>query len=110
MNSFYRKDGDPLYLAGFYDRFKNMDRFVIPTTTTNASVSPVYHRMPLILEKDQICLWLCDEKHTEELLHQIPVLLDRFVLYEQQRFFWENMKNKRCLINERIIETQYIRI
>lgn len=86
-NSFYRKDGEPLYLAGFYDRFKNVDRFVILTTTANASVSTVHHRMPLILEKDQICPWLCDEKHTEELLHQIPVLLDRYVPYEQQSFF-----------------------
>ena len=28
-NTFYRKDGKPLYLAGFYDRFDKEDRFVI---------------------------------------------------------------------------------
>lgn len=45
-NTFYRKDGKPLYLAGFYDRFDKEDRFVILTTVANASMRPVHDRMP----------------------------------------------------------------
>ena len=86
-NTFYRKDGKPLYLAGFYDRFKNTDRFVILTTAANTSISPVHDRMPLVLEKDQIRPWLWDEKCTQEILRQIPVLLERYVPYEQQSLF-----------------------
>lgn len=86
-NTFYRKDGKPLYLAGFYDRFENVDRFVILTTAANASMSPVHDRMPLVLEKDQISSWLWDEKYAQETLRQIPVPLERYVPYEQQSLF-----------------------
>ena len=86
-NTFYRKDGKPLYLAGFYDRFDKEDRFVILTTVANASMRPVHDRMPLVLEKDQIRSWLWEEKQAQGMLRQIPVLLERYVPYEQQNLF-----------------------
>lgn len=86
-NTFYRKDGKPLYLAGFYDRFDKEERFVILTTVANASMRPVHDRMPLVLEKDQIRSWLWEEKQAQGMLRQIPVLLERYVPYEQQNLF-----------------------
>lgn len=83
-NTFYRKDGKPLYLAGFYDRFDKEDRFVILTTVANASMRPVHDRMPLVLEKDQIRSWLWEEK-------QAQGMRVRFLS------FWNGM----CLMNSR---------
>lgn len=48
-NTFYRKDGNTMYLAGFYDRFGMEDRFIILTTQANDSMKLVHDRMPLVL-------------------------------------------------------------
>ena len=48
---------------------------------------PVHDRMPLVLEKDQIRSWLWEEKQAQGMLRQIPVLLERYVPYEQQNLF-----------------------
>ena len=57
------------------------------TTVANASMRPVHDRMPLVLEKDQIRSWLWEEKQAQGMLRQIPVLLERYVPYEQQNLF-----------------------
>ena len=41
--------GEPLYLAGLYDNVDGANRFVILTTTPNASMHGIHDRMPLIL-------------------------------------------------------------
>ena len=71
-NTFKSKDGEILYLAGFFDIMENEERFVILTTEANASMKPVHDRMPLILRQDQIEDWLRDEKATEAMLCQTP--------------------------------------
>lgn len=43
-----------LFMAGCFQRFQEQEWFVILTTQANASVSPVHHRMPLVLEKNEI--------------------------------------------------------
>ena len=52
-----------LYMAGFYNLFKDEPRFIILTTEANSSVSSIHHRMPVVLEKQQIerekCRFLC---------------------------------------------------
>ena len=53
----------------------------------NASMIKVHDRMPLILEKRQIRVWLSDDSAVEDLLRQTPVLLDRETEYEQQTLF-----------------------
>ena len=57
-STFRRSDGKVLYMAGFFDMLENEERFVILTTQANKSMQNVHDRMPLILEKDQIELWL----------------------------------------------------
>ena len=41
--------GEPLYLAGLYDNVDGANRFVILTTTPNASMHGIHDRMPLVL-------------------------------------------------------------
>lgn len=86
-NTFTRYDGKQLFLAGFYDTFEGVDRFIILTTPANESVIKVHDRMPLVLEEDQVKDWICNDSLTYELLHQVPVLLNRTSIYEQQTLF-----------------------
>lgn len=73
-----------LYMAGFYNRFGEEDRFVILTTAANESVRPVHDRMPLILEADEVAEWLRDDRRLEAFLHKKPKELQRKQEFEQQ--------------------------
>lgn len=77
-----------LYMAGFYDLYDGIDRFVILTTDANESVRRVHDRMPLILEEDEVKRWLSDDTYWREVLKKVPPELDRFQEYEQQSLFW----------------------
>lgn len=78
---------EPLYMAGFYNRFGDEDCFVILTTAANQSMREIHDRMPLILEPEEIEQWLLDDKKAKELLHKVPGLLNKKMEYEQQRLF-----------------------
>ena len=77
-----------LYLAGFYGHFEGEDRFVILTTTANASMRDVHDRMPLLFEEEELKEWLLNRKRLEELLHKVPGPLKKKVEYEQQRLMF----------------------
>lgn len=83
--SFFREDSPILYMAGFYNWFEEETRFIILTTQANASVSPVHNRMPLVLEKNELEIWIYDDTFTEFALHKTPPLLGREQEYEQQK-------------------------
>lgn len=84
----FTKEGSRiLFLAGFYGRYEDGDRFVILTTQANASMAPVHSRMPLVLEREQVREWILDSKKTKELLGQEPPRLARDCEYEQQILF-----------------------
>ena len=84
----FTKEGSRiLFLAGFYGRYEDGDRFVILTTQANASMAPVHSRMPLVLEREQVREWILDSKKTKELLGQEPPQLERDCEYEQQTLF-----------------------
>ena len=87
-NTFCRKDTKEMYLAGIFDGIGKEERFVILTTEANESMKKIHNRMPLILEKNQIFDWILGEEHTvNNILHQVPVLLDRKVEFEQMTLF-----------------------
>lgn len=86
-NTFYRKDKNTMYLAGFYDRFGMEDRFIILTTQANDSMKLVHDRMPLVLESNQVIPWLSEKESAGKLLQQEPVSLERYTPYEQQSLF-----------------------
>lgn len=73
-----------LYMAGFYNRFGDEDRFVILTTAANDSVRDVHDRMPLILEADEVARWLQEDGQVEAFLHKKPKDLQRSQEFEQQ--------------------------
>ena len=85
--SFLKKDTSVIYMAGFYNYVDGADRFVIITTQANESVAPVHHRMPLVLEPDEIEKWVYNDATVDEILNQIPPLLNRRQEYEQQTLF-----------------------
>ena len=85
--SFERDDSPVLWMAGFYDRFRDQDRFVILTTAANASVSPVHDRMPLLLEGEELEDWIFDSKAAEHILHKAPAPLRASAEYTQLELF-----------------------
>lgn len=86
-NIFYRKDEPVLFMAGFYNRYGDEDRFVILTTAANESIRPVHDRMPLILEPDEVMPWIFEHGKTEAFLHKTPCLLERRTAFEQMSLF-----------------------
>ena len=85
--TFFRKNRPVLFMAGFYNRFQEEERFMILTTQANASVSPVHNRMPLVLDEGELEDWVYDDKFTEYVLHKTPTELRREQEYEQQSLF-----------------------
>lgn len=86
-HTFYREDGDALFMAGCYKKYEDGDRFVILTTQANASMESVHDRMPLILEREEAVVWLLEDGAAEKLLRKLPPLLERRTEYEQMSFF-----------------------
>ena len=85
--TFFREDRPVLFMAGFYNRFQDDERFIILTTQANASVSPVHNRMPLVLDEGELEDWVYDDKFTEYALHKTSPELWREQEYEQQSLF-----------------------
>ena len=85
--TFFQQDKTAVYLAGFYNRFQDEERFIILTTQANASLSSVHERMPVILEENELKDWVYDDKFTEFALHKTPPELRRKQEYEQQSLF-----------------------
>lgn len=85
--TFLRENRTAIYMAGFYNFFQDEERFIILTTQANASVSPVHHRMPLILEENELEDWVHDDVFLEFALHKIQPQLQRHQEYEQRSFF-----------------------
>lgn len=76
-----------LYMAGFFNRFQEEDRFVILTTQANDSVNGIHDRMPLILEEDELERWVYDDKFAQTVLKKIPARLQCRQEYEQMSLF-----------------------
>jgi putative SOS response-associated peptidase YedK len=58
---FQMSDSKPFVLAGLWDKWGDVESFTVITTTANALVAPLHDRMPVILEKADLGLWL-DQK------------------------------------------------
>jgi putative SOS response-associated peptidase YedK len=85
--TFTRKDGSPLYLAGFYDMSDNRDSFVILTTEANSSMSPVHDRMPVIIDRKNVREYLRDSSAAFDLIREKMPELERKCDYEQLSLF-----------------------
>ena len=85
--TFYREDHRTVYMAGFYNCLADGCRFVILTTQANDTVSPVHHRMPLVLEKGELNDWVYDDRFLDRALHKIPARMERVQEYRQLCLF-----------------------
>ena len=71
-------------MAGVYNLVDNAERFVVITTEANESVSNVHDRMPLILDENEIDMWIYDDKATEFILNKKSPEMEQCREYEQQ--------------------------
>lgn len=69
-------DTQMVYLAGIYRNTPEGIRFVILTTDANASVSPIHHRMPVILTSDMRDAWMYSAKEATDCLRTPTPLLN----------------------------------
>lgn len=68
-------DTQMVYLAGIYRNTPEGIRFVILTTDANESVSPIHHRMPVILTPDMRDAWMYSAREALDCLRTpIPLL------------------------------------
>jgi putative SOS response-associated peptidase YedK len=69
-----RADGAPLALAGIWQAWGE-DRnptFAILTTAANAAMSPIHHRVPVVIEQPDWALWLGEAGHGAATLMVAP--------------------------------------
>jgi len=85
-------EADFIYLAGIYDSWTDPDGSYIPscaiiTTDANHLMSPLHHRMPVILSGDLIDAWLNPQNTDPKLLSEIlrPCADDYLKYYEVSR-------------------------
>lgn len=86
--TFKRIDGLTLYMAGFYQRYEEGNRFVILTTGANNSMKPVHDRMPVILDRSELEDWVYDDGFMKNVLNRTSIELMREQEHEQQSFIF----------------------
>lgn len=69
----HRADGSPLMLAGLWDRWDKgddgpLDSFSIVTTSASPHVSAVHDRMPVVIQDDDLDIWLDPEQNDADRL------------------------------------------
>lgn len=72
---FQKAGSEVLYMAGLYNFYQEECRFVILTTEANESMMEVHHRMPVVLDGEDIKKWILDRNSTSRILRQVPPLL-----------------------------------
>jgi putative SOS response-associated peptidase YedK len=85
--TFFRSDRSPIYLAGFYQLSDNKDSFVILTTAANDSMIRVHDRMPLMIDRHDVAVWLRDREAAQNMLGMEMPLLESRRDYEQLSLF-----------------------
>ena len=66
-----------LYMAGLYTVQDGTPRYCILTTEANASMRGVHSRMPLVLRREQVSLWLRQPEAAFRLLRSTPPELEK---------------------------------
>lgn len=77
--AFRREDEPVTFMAGFYKRFGEEDRFVILTSEANASVAPVHSRMPVLIDREAVRGWIFDDGQAERLLRPSQAILKKYM-------------------------------
>lgn len=64
-----------LYMAGLWNDFKGERRFVILTTAANGSMQEIHHRMPVVLHRHSVDMWIKETETALEILREVPPML-----------------------------------
>ena len=70
-----------------YEKLQEKILYKLVNFKANQSVSPVHHRMPLILDRSELEDWVYEDTCLEYALHKKPPQLARRQDYEQQSLF-----------------------
>lgn len=81
-------DSSVMYMAGFFQKYEEGNRFIILTTEANESMRPVHDRMPVLLDERELKDWIYDFGFVQDVLSRVPGKLCREQEYEQQSFFF----------------------
>jgi putative SOS response-associated peptidase YedK len=65
---FTRTDGDPMALAGVWQRWQDIDTVAIVSTDAGPAMTGLHHREPVVLERADWPLWLGEAGHGAALL------------------------------------------
>ncbi|MCI8471822.1 MAG: SOS response-associated peptidase [Clostridiales bacterium] len=69
-------DEQTLYMAGISKEYDGIRRYVILTTAANDSTKDVHHRMPVILPREKLQMWMSDADAAIDYLHgEMPQLV-----------------------------------
>jgi len=86
---FQQNSTNALYMAGLYNYYDEVMRFVILTTEANESMKDIHHRMPLVIPKEELSEWILDSRITNEILHRVPPLLNKIMQQNEQLSMFE---------------------
>ena len=60
---FTRADGQPMALAGVWQRWQDVDTIAIVSTEAGPGMAAIHHREPVVLEREDWPLWLGEAGH-----------------------------------------------
>lgn len=85
-HTFSSLDSPMLFLAGIWQLYDDIMRFVVLTTAANVSMMPIHDRMPLLISEENMRSWLLDAAFAAEYLKSEMPLLKVYREYEQMSF------------------------
>ena len=68
-------DSPAVFMAGLYQDFGGKRCYAIITTAANESMIEIHSRMPVILLKEEVRKWLCDDSTVADRLRRTPPML-----------------------------------
>lgn len=79
------KESEMLYMAGIFDNFNGEEKFVIMTQDSNRSIEDIHHRMPILLNRNELIHWLRDDSLVDYFLSRDDIYLDRILIEETKQ-------------------------
>lgn len=74
---FHLPETHSLYMAGLYSEFNGQHCFVVLTTEANQSMVNIHNRMPVVLTKPEMDLWLTNTEVAVNILHSERPMLQK---------------------------------
>jgi putative SOS response-associated peptidase YedK len=100
---FRRTDGAPMSLAGLWERWKDasgqrLETFTILTTDPNAVLKDFHDRMPCILDREDVDLWLSSDETPESLIPLLRSFPDEEIAVERADMKLNNPRYEPCAL------------